>query len=171
MCYDIVSMGSRDSSAVRASYSRSKGPRFESWQERRDNFLLRGQLSVLNVISVYLFHCRATAVACKISQSFCQKCRWQVTAKRTYTLPMWLWMKWQCKPVHSWMVYTELRLDSSISHGTSHATTKQHDQHTTSVDINNMHYKMIQPLFQNHVRHVHSESAQEQRTVLCKHYK
>ena len=56
----------------------------------------------------YLFHCRATAVACKISRSFCQKCRWQVTAKHTFTLPMWLWMKWQCKLVHGWMVYTEL---------------------------------------------------------------
>ena len=34
----------------------------------------------------YLFHPYATAVARKRSQSFCQKCRWQITAKHTYTL-------------------------------------------------------------------------------------
>ena len=33
----------------------------------------------------YLFHPRVTAVARKRSRSFCQKCRWQVTAKHTYT--------------------------------------------------------------------------------------
>ena len=41
----------------------------------------------------YLFHPRVTAVACKRSWSFCQKCRWQVTAKHAYTLHMWLCMK------------------------------------------------------------------------------
>ena len=35
----------------------------------------------------YPFHPRVT---CKRSQSFCQKCRWQVTAKHTYTLPLCL---------------------------------------------------------------------------------
>ena len=32
------------------------------------------------------FHPRVTAVARKKSRSFCQKCRWQVTAKHAYTL-------------------------------------------------------------------------------------
>ena len=41
-----------------------------------------------------LFHPRVTAVARKRSQSFCQKCRWQVTAKHAYTLHMWLCTKW-----------------------------------------------------------------------------
>ena len=54
----------------------------------------------------YPSHPRVTAVARKRSWSFCQKCRWQVTAK--HTLPMLLWMKWHCKLVHDWMVYTEL---------------------------------------------------------------
>ena len=49
-----------------------------------------------------------TTEAHKRSQSFCQKCRWQVTAKHTQTLPMWLWMKWRCKLVHGWTVSTEL---------------------------------------------------------------
>ena len=38
----------------------------------------------------YPFHPRVTTVARKKSRSFCQKCRWQVTAKYAYTLRMWL---------------------------------------------------------------------------------
>ena len=38
----------------------------------------------------YPFHPRVTAVARKKSRSFCQKCRWQVTAKHAYTLRMWI---------------------------------------------------------------------------------
>ena len=56
----------------------------------------------------YPFHPCVTAVSRKSSWSFCQKCRWQVTAKHIYTLPMCLWMKSHCKLVHGWMVYTEL---------------------------------------------------------------
>ena len=36
----------------------------------------------------YPFHPRVTTVARKKSRSFCQKCRWQVTAKHAYTLRM-----------------------------------------------------------------------------------
>ena len=42
----------------------------------------------------YLFHPCFTAIACKRSRSFCQKCRWQVKAKHACTLHMWLCMKW-----------------------------------------------------------------------------
>ena len=38
----------------------------------------------------YPFHPRVTTVARKKTRSFCQKCRWQVTAKHAYTLPMWI---------------------------------------------------------------------------------
>ena len=38
----------------------------------------------------YPFHYRVTTVARKKSRSFCQKCRWQVTAKHAYTLRMWI---------------------------------------------------------------------------------
>ena len=41
----------------------------------------------------YPFYPRVTAVARKRPRSFHQKCKWQVTAKHKYTLPMWLWMK------------------------------------------------------------------------------
>ena len=34
----------------------------------------------------YPFHSRVTAVARKRSRSFCQKSRWQVTAKHSYTV-------------------------------------------------------------------------------------
>ena len=42
----------RDSSVVRAPDSGLKGHGFESLQERRENFLLQGRLSVLALISV-----------------------------------------------------------------------------------------------------------------------
>ena len=42
----------------------------------------------------YPFHPCVTAVTRKRPRSFCQKCRWQVTAKHAYTLCMWLCMKW-----------------------------------------------------------------------------
>jgi len=38
----------------------------------------------------YPFHPRVTTVARKKSRSFCQRCRWQVTAKHAYTLRMWI---------------------------------------------------------------------------------
>ena len=48
----LFDSGSRDSSVVRASDSWLKGCGFKSLQERRENFLLHGQLSVLILISV-----------------------------------------------------------------------------------------------------------------------
>ena len=44
--------GSGDSSVVRAPDSSLKGHGFESLQERRENFLLHGQLSVPTLTSV-----------------------------------------------------------------------------------------------------------------------
>ena len=49
----------------------------------------------------------------------------------------------------------------SISRGTSHATTTERYQYTTSVYINNMRCKRIQSLIQKHMRHVRSESARD----------
>ena len=62
-----------------------KGCEFESWQERRENFLLQSQLGVLIFIQC-LFLPHVTTVARKRSRSICQKCRWQVTPKQAYTL-------------------------------------------------------------------------------------
>ena len=96
LCWDNKScsyMGSGDSSVVRAPDSLLKGCAFEPLQEWQENFLLLGQLSLLTLFQ-YSFHPRVTAVACKISRSFCQKCRWQVITKHACTLCMWLCMKW-----------------------------------------------------------------------------
>ena len=82
----------RYSSVVRAPDSRLKGRGFESWQERRENFLLKGQIYVLFFRCP--FHPRVTAVERKRSRSFCQRCMWQVTAKHACTLRMWLCVKW-----------------------------------------------------------------------------
>ena len=60
--------------------------------------------------------------------------------------------------------------NGSILRGTSHATTKERYQYTTSVDINNARYTRLQSLIQNHMRHVRSETAQEKRIALYKSY-
>ena len=49
--FSIDKVGSGDSSVVRAPDSGSKGRGFESLLERRENFLLQGQLSVLTLVS------------------------------------------------------------------------------------------------------------------------
>ena len=61
-----------------------------------------------------------------------------------------------------------LRRDGSISRGTSHATTKERYQYTTSVDINNKRCKRIQSLIQNHMRHVRSECSRAENSALLK---
>ena len=107
----LVRGHSRVSSVVRASDLWSKGPGFESQQKPREKSLLQGQLSVLTLILVSTAPpCYCNSIIYIRSRPFCQKCRWQVTAKHTYTLPMWLWKKWHRKLVHGWMVYTELAL-------------------------------------------------------------
>ena len=59
---------------------------------------------------------------------------------------------------------------AAVSRGTSHATTEKRYQYITSVNSKNTCYKRIQSLIQNHMRHVHSESAREQRIALYKSY-
>ena len=66
----------------------------------------------------YPFHPRVTAVAHKRARSFCQKCRWQVTAKRAYTLRVWLCMKWH--GVWLYGVHRTCAEMATVSCGTSH---------------------------------------------------
>ena len=68
----------------------------------------------------YPFHPRVTAVARKRSRSFCQKRRWQVTAKHAYTLCMWLCMKWH----GAWLygVHRTCAEMAAVSCGTSPAS-------------------------------------------------
>ena len=74
----------------------------------------------------YLFHPSLTTVARQRSWSFCQKCRWQVTAKQVCTLCMWLCMTWHYM-VHGWMAYTECTETAAVS--------KQRCPYTTSMSI------------------------------------
>ena len=68
----------------------------------------------------YPFHPRVIAVARKRSRSFCQKCRWQVTAKHAYTLRMWLCLKWH----GAWLygVHRTCAETAAVSCGTSHVS-------------------------------------------------
>ena len=77
----------------------------------------------------YPFHPRVTAVAHKRPRSLCQKCRWQVTAKHTYTLRMWLCMKW-----HGAWLYGVHRMRRDGSSFMWHQP-YQRCKYTTSVDI------------------------------------
>ena len=68
----------------------------------------------------YPFHPCVTAVACKRSRSFCQKCRWQVTAKYADTLHMWLCMKRHGAWLHG--VHRTCTEMAAVCCGTSHAS-------------------------------------------------
>ena len=139
----MIHHGGGDSSVVRVPDSWLKGRRFESLLERQENFLLQGRLSVKVagsnpcwsggriffsrvdflgwLLFRYLFHPCVTSVARKRSWSFCQKCRWQVTAKHAYTLCMWLCMKWH----GAWFygVHRTCAKTAAVSCATSHAST------------------------------------------------
>ena len=86
-------LGAGISSVVRTPDSWLKGCRFNpsksSWRIffSRVNFLCW-------LLFQYPVHPCVTAVTRKWSWSFCQKCRWQVTAKHVYNLRMWLCMMW-----------------------------------------------------------------------------
>ena len=118
-CFVCVT-GGRDSSVVRALDTWLKVAGFKSLQEWQEIFFSR--VSFLSwLVFRYLFHPCVTTVACKRSQSFCQKCRWQVTAKHAYTLHMWLCTKWH----GAWLygVHRTCAETAAVSCGTSHAST------------------------------------------------
>ena len=110
-----------DSSVVRAPDSWLEGRGFESLLERRENFFLSRVDFLCWLLFRYPFHPRITTVARKRSRSFCQKCRWQVTAKHAYTLwRMWLCMKWH----GAWLygVHRTCAETTAVSCGTSHTS-------------------------------------------------
>ena len=80
-------LGSGDSSVVWVPGLWLKSRGSESLLERQENLL---ESKCFGICSTP----RITAVVQKRSWSFCQKHRWQVTAKHACTLHMWLWMKW-----------------------------------------------------------------------------
>ena len=74
-------------------------------------------------VSLFTLSTLVTAVARKTKRprSFCQKCRWQVTAKHAYILRMWLCMKWH----GAWLygVHRTCAETAAVSCGTSHVST------------------------------------------------
>ena len=99
----------RDWKGVGSNPSRSSGRIFFS----RVDFLCW-------LLFQYPFHPRVTAVACKRSRSFCQKCRWQVTAKHAHTLRMWLCMKWHGAQLYG--VHITCAEKAAVSCRTNHAS-------------------------------------------------
>ena len=79
-----------------------------------------------------LYH-QSIAVAPQKFWSFCQKCKWQVTAKHTCTLCIWLCMKWP-DMLPGCMVERECVQMAAVSSGTSHVRTKQCCIYATWVD-------------------------------------
>ena len=117
----LYPLGSEDSSGIRAPDSWSIKSRVRIPAGAAGKFLLQGQLSVLTLISVSVPPpCYRSIVARERSRSFCQKCRWQVTAKHACSLRMWLCVKWH---VRGCMVYTERAETAAVSRGTSHVST------------------------------------------------
>ena len=165
-CYRLVSPHARswrccycgDSSVVRAPDSWLKGRGFESLLERRENFFSRVDF-LCWLLFRYPFHPRVTAVARKRSRSFCQKCRWQVTAKHAYTLRMWLCMKWH----GAWLygVHRTCAETAAVSCGTNHASVVStplrwiFHTHTQKSAIKASHALMCRTTYKR------SESAQE----------
>ncbi len=119
---DICYPGSGDSSVVRASdFNRKVAGSNPCWSGGRIFFSRVNFLCWL--LFRYPFHPRVTTVARKRPRSSCQKRRWQVTAKHTYTLRMWLCMKWH----GAWLYGVHrMRRDwlslAADSCGTSHAS-------------------------------------------------
>ena len=92
----------------------------------------------------YPFHPRVTAGAHKRPQSFCWKCRWQVTAKYACTLPMWLCTKW-----HGAWFYGVHRTCRDGSSFMWHQPC-QRCKYTTSVDTQKAHYKKLVTPIESH---------------------
>ena len=89
--------GCQGSLLVRVPDSWSKGCEVEYWLEQWVNFLFQNQLCVPTLIRCP-FHPHVTAMACKRTWLFYQKCRWQVTQKHTYAFvwPNVVGVGWLC---------------------------------------------------------------------------
>ena len=92
-CVDTLPpLGSGDSSVDRAPDSLSKVSGSSPGKSGGRIVFSGVHFHVLTLIP-YSFQPRVTAVARKISRSFCQKCTWQVTTNHACTLGMWICVK------------------------------------------------------------------------------
>ena len=102
----------------------------------------------------YLFRPYVTAVSCKRSQSFCRKCRSLVAGySYAHIHPTYVALNEMTLQTGAWLngAHRTCAERVAVSRGTSHATTKNCCQYTTSVDIKNTCYKRIQSVIQNHM--------------------
>ena len=128
-------------------------------QEWRERFFLQGQLSVLILILVSIPP-HVTAEAHE-RLSFCQKWRWQVTAKHSCILCIWLCIKWH----GAWLNGIHRTQCCGVRSSFKRHQPCQYCKYTTLVTNQNA------PLKASHscrISSEHSESAQEQRTALYK---
>ena len=143
------------------------GPGFEPRQERREKFLLQGQLSVLTLISVSV-----PPLCYHRSRSFCQKCscRLQVNAHTPYLCGLneviqssGAWLNGVHRTCATWadIVNTRCKRIQSLIQNLFPSPIG----HMVSVDVK--HYVYLHTV-QNHKRPERSESAREQRIVLYK---
>ena len=149
--------GSGDSSVVEQQIRDWK---VLGWRSCRQTFFSRVNF-LCRLLFHDLYHPHVTAVAPKRSQSFCQKCRWHITAKPTCILQMWLGMKRHCKLVDIVVWWTDnAKTNSFMWHQPCNTTAL-----TTSVDIQNTLCK-AKSLAPSCIQLEHSVSAQKQRIVL-----
>ena len=110
---------------------------------------------------VYLLLPHVTTAAHKRSWPFCQKCRWQVTAKYTCSLPIWFWITLQ---TCAWcMVYTKCVLRGQQFHvAWNNQNNAVSSQHHSRWILQARCVKLQSPI-QSHLQLKHSESAWKQR--------
>ena len=128
-------------------------------QEWRERFFLQGQLSVLILILVSIPP-HVTAEAHE-RLSFCQKWRWQVTAKHACILCIWLCIKWH----GAWLNGIHRTQCCGVRSSFKRHQPCQYCKYTTLVTNQNA------PLKASHscrISSEHSESARERRTALYK---
>ena len=106
-----------------------------------------------NVFMVFNTTFSITPGACKRSHSFCQKCRWQITANMH--APYICGFVWN-DIVHGCMVYTERAKTAAVLCGTSHASVVSTPlqwifKKNTSVDIKKTIYNKLAIHVESHV--------------------
>ena len=134
---------SGDCSVVRAPDFWSKGDGSESLHEWQENSFSRVNFLCWLLLQ-HPFHPCLNAVAHKWSQPFCRKCWWQVTAKHTCILYMWLCMKWHS----AWLPGVR----RTHWHGSSFVRHQpcQCCKHITSVDIQKLTIEKLATHVESH---------------------
>ena len=101
-----------------------------------------------------------SAIAYKRTRSFCQRCRWQVTA--TYACTLHMYALHEADMVHGCNVYTERAEMAAVSRGTSHVS-------AVSTPLGWIVKNALEKASHScRITCERSESARERRIALCK---